>query len=112
MKDYDTLMFTRTTDGTIRAWLHFEEANVGRIVDNPDFKLLQALSAWGGYDKREKGLFAWELSLSLIPFIVEKFGRRNNCVLTLDEIPCDTKNRGELLRPTYETYSLSKDCRD
>jgi len=44
------------------------------ILDSSVGKFYQFVNCWGGYDKHEKGLLSWELPLSLISFLLEKFG--------------------------------------
>jgi hypothetical protein len=68
------LKFFKTPYNSIRVWMEFNWGITEKIMLTKEYQLFQNLSIWGGYDKREDGLFSWELSLTLTDWIKERFG--------------------------------------
>jgi len=77
------LRIDTTVYNSIRVWLEFNEDNLYQIQQSREYQLLQLLSVWGGYDKRETGLYSWELPMSLSVYIKEKFAHYPNCKIML-----------------------------
>jgi len=77
------LRIDTTCYNTIRVWMEFDENIIHTIHQSREYQLLQLLSIWGGYDKRETGLYSWELSMSLSIYVKEKFSHYPNCEIML-----------------------------
>lgn len=77
------LQFIQTPHNTIRVWLYFDEEHHNVILKSNEYMLFQLVCAWGGYDKREKGVYSWELPMSLKQFIKEKFANFPNCEINV-----------------------------
>jgi len=77
------LEFTNTVHNSIRVWMHFNPKDWQEVQDSKEYQLFQLLSIWGGVDKREDDLYSWELPISLIRYIREKFAYYSNCEIDL-----------------------------
>jgi hypothetical protein len=67
------LVFSKTTNNTIRVWMYFNKEQLHFIQTSKDYQLFQLLSIWGGYDKSEEDCFSWELPMSLKYFLKQKY---------------------------------------
>lgn len=70
----DKMHIEQTPHNTIRVWMYFDEEHHNVVLKSAEYAFFQFVCAWGGYDKREKGMYSWELPMSLKEFIKEKFG--------------------------------------
>lgn len=75
--------FHLTPYGTFRVNMYFDNDNMSEAVNSQEFNLFEILSVWGGYDKVEKNMFSWELPMSLIPYIEDRFKTYPFCKIQL-----------------------------
>lgn len=75
------LRFSKTPYNTIRVWMEFKTEDTLSVMESKEYKMFKGLSVWGECDKREVGLFSWELSLTLTDWIKERFG--HYCIIEL-----------------------------
>ncbi|RXZ78128.1 hypothetical protein EBB07_29175 [Paenibacillaceae bacterium] len=80
-KDFDRIEFFHTPYGSIRSYIYYDEdidITLQKVTTSKEFQLFQALAIWGGYDKSAYGMYSWELSKTLIPFVKEKYHHRSD----------------------------------
>ena len=77
------LEFTNTVHNSIRVWMYFKPEDWQEVQKSKEYQLFQLLSIWGGIDKRQDDLYSWELPISLMKYIREKFAYYSNCEMVL-----------------------------
>jgi len=77
------LRIDTTVHNSIRVWMEFEAEKLHLILDTKEFKLFELLSVWGGYDRRDAGVFSWEFKMSLSEYFKDKFAHYPDCKIQL-----------------------------